>query len=55
MRDFKTWFPGMETYNEKEADREDHLAIQKARGKGPPKKKRTREESKKFGKKKGGR
>ena len=52
IRSFKKWFPGMETFEEDRADREDHLVMQKARGKGPPKKKRTKEEGKRFGKRK---
>jgi len=44
---------GVETYDEREEDRFEALTIVKARGKGAPKKKRTKEESKKFkGKKK---
>ncbi|ESZ92770.1 spliceosome associated protein [Sclerotinia borealis F-4128] len=43
----------VETYDDYEEDRFEHLTILKARGKGAPKKKRTAEESKKFkGKKK---
>ncbi|PQE12861.1 Ribosomal S27 mitochondrial protein [Rutstroemia sp. NJR-2017a WRK4] len=44
---------GVETYDDDEEDRFEHITILKARGKGAPKKKRTAEESKKFkGKKK---
>ena len=50
MRKLRAAFPGMETFDEKESDRVDDLAITKARGKGPPKKKRTKEEGRKGGK-----
>ncbi|MCJ1340392.1 mitochondral 37S ribosomal protein S27 [Bachmanniomyces sp. S44760] len=43
----------LETWDDDEEDRLDALAVTKQRGKGAPKKKRTKEESKKFaGKKK---
>ncbi|KAL3421298.1 hypothetical protein PVAG01_07743 [Phlyctema vagabunda] len=38
----------LETWDEKEEDRLEHIKLLKARGKGAPKKKRTIEESKKF-------
>lgn len=36
-------YPGFETYEEDEADREDAIVLAKARGKGAPKKKKTKE------------
>jgi len=36
-------YPDLETYDERVSDRLEKMAIVKARGKGPPKKKRTRE------------
>ncbi|APA05853.1 hypothetical protein SS1G_01762 [Sclerotinia sclerotiorum 1980 UF-70] len=38
----------VETYDDDEEDRFEHITILKARGKGAPKKKRTAEDSKKF-------
>lgn len=38
-------------YDEKEEDRLEHVQIMKAKGKGPPKKNKTKVESKKKGKK----
>ncbi|KFY92233.1 hypothetical protein V500_04241 [Pseudogymnoascus sp. VKM F-4518 (FW-2643)] len=53
IKDLRKAYPELETWNEKEEDRLESVAITKARGKGPPKKKRTAAESKKFkGKKK---
>ncbi|KAB8627262.1 hypothetical protein FH972_026095 [Carpinus fangiana] len=53
IKDIVRMFPEWETFDEAEAERIDNIAILKARGKGPPKKKRTKEESKKNkGKKK---
>ncbi|KAI1341897.1 mitochondrial ribosomal subunit S27-domain-containing protein [Xylariaceae sp. FL0016] len=37
---------GLETYNEEEEDRQEHLAGRRYRGKAPPKKKRTAPEPK---------
>ncbi|KFY05476.1 hypothetical protein V492_08515 [Pseudogymnoascus sp. VKM F-4246] len=53
INDIRKAYPGLLTWNEKEEDRLESVAITKARGKGAPKKKRTAAESKKFkGKKK---
>ncbi|KAI9704701.1 MAG: mitochondral 37S ribosomal protein S27 [Bogoriella megaspora] len=52
IRDLKKAYPEYEVWDEKEEERLEHVAALKAKGKGPPKKKRTAEESKKFGKKK---
>lgn len=41
IRELESLFPGLETYDDYEAERVDSIAITKARGKGPPKKKRT--------------
>lgn len=41
-------YPGLETWDEDEEDRLEHIGIMKGRGKGAPKKRRTREESKKI-------
>lgn len=43
LRELNGLFPGLETYDDLEADRVDSIAITRARGKGPPKKKRTAE------------
>lgn len=43
LKEMMAFYPQLETYDEKEADRIDSIAIIKARGKGPPKKKRTAE------------
>lgn len=53
LQDIMRMYPELETYDEDEADREDNIVLMKARGKGAPKKKRTREESKKFAKRGG--
>ncbi|KAL5352854.1 hypothetical protein V496_10416 [Pseudogymnoascus sp. VKM F-4515 (FW-2607)] len=53
INDLRKAYPELLTWNEKEEDRLENVAITKARGKGPPKKKRTAAESKKLkGKKK---
>ncbi|MCJ1477270.1 mitochondral 37S ribosomal protein S27 [Lambiella insularis] len=52
LRDLMKAYPNLETWNEDEEDRLDGLAARKQRGKGNPKKKRTKEESKKFASKK---
>ncbi|KFX86657.1 hypothetical protein O988_08222 [Pseudogymnoascus sp. VKM F-3808] len=53
IKDLRKAYPELETWNEKEEDRLETVAITKARGKGAPKKKRTAAESKKLkGKKK---
>lgn len=52
IKELQRAYPGFETYDEDEEDRVEHVAINKSRGKGAPKKKRTAAESKKFGKKK---
>lgn len=41
IKDLRKAYPELETWNEKEEDRLESVAITKARGKGPPKKKRT--------------
>ena len=43
MKDIERLYPEAETYDEKESDRLDSIAVRKARGKGNPKKKRTAE------------
>ncbi|KAI9791252.1 MAG: mitochondral 37S ribosomal protein S27 [Piccolia ochrophora] len=48
FKDFKNLFPHLDTWDDKEEDRLENLQITRSRGKGPPKKKRTAEESKKF-------
>ncbi|KAI9860718.1 MAG: mitochondral 37S ribosomal protein S27, partial [Pleopsidium flavum] len=48
LKDLKSAYPDLETWDEDEEDRLEHLQIAKQRGKGAPKKKRTAEESKKF-------
>lgn len=45
-------FPELETFDEDESDRWDAIALRKARGKGNPRKKSSKEESKKFAKRK---
>ncbi|KFZ04882.1 hypothetical protein V501_08888 [Pseudogymnoascus sp. VKM F-4519 (FW-2642)] len=53
LNDLRKAYPELKTWNEKEEERLESVAITKARGKGAPKKKRTAAESKKFkGKKK---
>ncbi|KFY79061.1 hypothetical protein V499_01901 [Pseudogymnoascus sp. VKM F-103] len=53
LNDLQKAYPELKTWNEKEEERLESVAITKARGKGAPKKKRTAAESKKFkGKKK---
>ncbi|KAL2351823.1 mitochondrial ribosomal subunit S27-domain-containing protein [Cryomyces antarcticus] len=52
IRDLQKLYPNFETWDEEQEDRVEHILIQKSRGKGAPKKKRTAAESKKFGKKK---
>lgn len=41
INDLRKAYPELLTWNEKEEDRLENVAITKARGKGPPKKKRT--------------
>lgn len=41
INDLRKAYPELRTWNEKEEDRLESVAITKARGKGPPKKKRT--------------
>lgn len=48
LNDLRKAYPELQTWNEKEVDRLESVAITKARGKGPPKKKRTA--AGKFGK-----
>jgi len=43
LRELQGLFPGLETYDDLESERIDSIAITRARGKGPPKKKRTAE------------
>ncbi|KAF2238554.1 hypothetical protein EV356DRAFT_529010 [Viridothelium virens] len=51
--DLRKAYPDYEVWDEKEEERLEHVGMLKAKGKGPPKKKKTAEESKKFaGKKK---
>ncbi|KAI9836184.1 MAG: hypothetical protein M1819_001521 [Sarea resinae] len=52
IKDIKKTYRGLETWDDDEEDRLEHIQIAKSRGKGAPKKKRTAEESKKFGGKK---
>ncbi|KAI9799539.1 MAG: hypothetical protein M1825_004465 [Sarcosagium campestre] len=52
FKDLEKAFPGLETWDDKEEDRVEHLQIMKSRGKGAPKKKKTAGESKKFAKNK---
>ncbi|KAK4980794.1 hypothetical protein LTR66_003155 [Elasticomyces elasticus] len=52
IKDLQKLYPNYETYDEDEEDRLEHIQIQKSRGKGAPKKKKSAAESKKFGKKK---
>ncbi|TQS36610.1 hypothetical protein Golomagni_02933 [Golovinomyces magnicellulatus] len=53
LQDMNRCIPEWETLDEDEEERLEHLRIAKARGKAAPKKKKTKEESKKFkGKKK---
>ncbi|GAB7357244.1 hypothetical protein MBLNU459_g8223t1 [Dothideomycetes sp. NU459] len=50
FKDLAKAYPEYETYDDDEEDRVENVQITKSRGKGPPKKKRTAAESKKFGK-----
>jgi len=52
IKDLQKAYPDLETWDEDEEERKEHLQIVKARGKGAPKKKRTAAESKSFKKKK---
>ncbi|KAI4290715.1 MAG: hypothetical protein L6R35_000022 [Caloplaca aegaea] len=54
FKDLKNLYPDLETWDDDEEDRLEHISFLKARGKGAPKKKRTGNESKKIfsGKKK---
>ncbi|KAK5134907.1 hypothetical protein LTR08_005997 [Meristemomyces frigidus] len=52
FKDLKALYPGHEMYDETEEDRLEHIQIQKSKGKGAPKKKRSKNESKKKGGKK---
>jgi len=49
---FKELDPDLETFDERVEYTKEVKASRKARGKGPPKKKRTAAESRKFGKRK---
>ncbi|KAI9813901.1 MAG: mitochondral 37S ribosomal protein S27 [Thelocarpon impressellum] len=51
FKDLVNAYPDLETWDDDEEDRLDKIENAQARGKGAPKKKRTAEESKKFGKK----
>jgi len=55
IQELRKAFPDWEVWDEKEAIREDGIEKRKKRGKGAPKKKRTKEEGKKFAKGKKGR
>ncbi|MCJ1232087.1 mitochondral 37S ribosomal protein S27 [Varicellaria rhodocarpa] len=48
IRDVQKLYPDLETWDDDEEDRLEHLQVLKQKGKGAPKKKRTAEESKKF-------
>ncbi|RKF58949.1 Mitochondrial 37S ribosomal protein S27 [Erysiphe neolycopersici] len=48
LQDMNRCFPNWETLDEREEERLENLRIAKAKGKAAPKKKKTREESKKF-------
>jgi len=48
MRHLMKAYPDLETWDEEQEDRLESIALKKQRGKGAPKKKRTKEESKKF-------
>ncbi|KAL8818760.1 MAG: hypothetical protein Q9191_007866 [Dirinaria sp. TL-2023a] len=48
VKDVKAAYPGLKTWDPEELSRMEHVARMKLKGKGPPKKKRTKEESKKF-------
>ncbi|PPJ55251.1 hypothetical protein CBER1_04285 [Cercospora berteroae] len=50
--DLKRLYPGYELYDDFEEDRLEHLQIAKSRGKGAPKKKKAKTETKKGQKKK---
>ncbi|KAI9776434.1 MAG: mitochondral 37S ribosomal protein S27 [Candelina submexicana] len=52
FKDLKNAYPNLETWDDDEEDRLEHIQIMKSRGKGAPKKRRTAAESKKFAKKK---
>ncbi|RQM04747.1 hypothetical protein DH86_00004056 [Scytalidium sp. 3C] len=48
FKDLQRKFPDLDMYNEEEEERLEKIKLLKARGKGAPKKKRTKEDSKKF-------
>ncbi|OCK89629.1 uncharacterized protein K441DRAFT_667242 [Cenococcum geophilum 1.58] len=52
VQDLRKLYPEYDVPDDAEDDWLEHLQIAKSRGKGPPKKKRTAAESKKFGKRK---
>ncbi|KAL9023047.1 MAG: hypothetical protein Q9180_008419 [Flavoplaca navasiana] len=47
-RDLRALYPDLDTWDEDEEDRLEHVALMKTRGKGAPKKKRSADESKKI-------
>ncbi|RFU33369.1 hypothetical protein B7463_g2940, partial [Scytalidium lignicola] len=48
FQDLQRAFPDLDMYDEEEEERLEKIKLLKARGKGAPKKKRTKEDSKKF-------
>ncbi|KAI4260797.1 MAG: hypothetical protein L6R42_003889 [Xanthoria sp. 1 TBL-2021] len=48
FKDLRALYPDLDTWDEDEEDRLEHVALMKTRGKGAPKKKRSKDESKKI-------